>query len=143
MIGLINHIAKFDHMLFHLVNGTWTTPLLDRLLVGAPHSYAFPSGHTTSAFAASSGAALAGKRLLKRVPIWGWGMLALAAVISHSRVYVGVHWPTDVATGVLLGLSSGWVGFHLVFRRWSREPLKSSPKRTEQPEKVPQVQYIS
>ncbi len=211
MIGLMNHIAGADQMLFHLVNGTWTNPLLDRLmpafswvgnlgavwiallgamaafgkkigrsialagfaalaigfvssefvkeitmrprpfatldharlLVGAPHSYAFPSGHTTSAFAAASGAALAGKRLLKRVPLWGWGMLALAATISYSRVYVGVHWPTDVAAGVVLGLASGWIGFRLACARHSRKPLRPSPQRTEEPEKVPQVQYIA
>ena len=65
-----------------------------RLLVPEPGSYAFPSGHTTSAFAAASGTVLAAKRLLGRVPAWGWGMLALAAAIAYSRIYVGVHWPT-------------------------------------------------
>jgi hypothetical protein len=43
-----------------------------RLLVSPPHSYAFPSGHTTSAFTAASGVVLAGERLLGRVPLWGW-----------------------------------------------------------------------
>src|SRR5215204_911284 len=81
-----------------------------RLLVSVPRSYAFPSGHTTNAFAASSGAVLVAKRFLKRVPFWGWSMLALAAAISYSRVYVGVHWPTDVAASVLLGLANGWAG---------------------------------
>jgi undecaprenyl-diphosphatase len=121
-------LATLDHM---------------RLLVGAPHSYSFPSGHTTSAFAAASAAALVAKRLLERVAIWGWVMLALAAAISYSRIYVGVHWPTDVAAGVMLGLASGWVGFRLAFRGWGRKPPKPSPERMEEPEKVPQVQYIS
>ncbi len=40
-----------------------------RLLVSAPHSYALPSGHTTDAFAAASGAVLAARRLLERVPL--------------------------------------------------------------------------
>jgi undecaprenyl-diphosphatase len=48
-------------------------------------------------------------------------MLALAAAVSYSRIYVGVHWPTDVAAGVLLGLASGWVGFRLAFVRRSRK----------------------
>ena len=61
-----------------------------RLLVSAPHSYAFPSGHTTSAFAAASGTALAAKKLLQRVPLWGWAMLPLAVAIAYSRIYVGV-----------------------------------------------------
>lgn len=80
-----------------------------RLLISAPHSYAFPSGHTTSSFAVASGLYLGARRLLGRVPLWAWGSLALAAAISYSRLYVGVHWPTDVLAGVALGVASGWV----------------------------------
>ncbi|MGB3683386.1 MAG: phosphatase PAP2 family protein [Rubrobacteraceae bacterium] len=96
------------------------------LLVGAPHSYAFPSGHTTSAFAAATGAVLAAKRLLGKVPAWGWGMLALAAAEGYSRLYVGVHWPSDVAAGAVLGLASGWAGTRLALRRW-RKSADTSP----------------
>ena len=102
------------------------------LLVGAPHSYAFPSGHTTSAFAAAGGTILAAKRLFGKVPAWGWGMLALAAAIAYSRLYVGVHWPTDVAAGAALGLASGWAGARLALRRW-REPAVRSPKARATP----------
>jgi undecaprenyl-diphosphatase len=42
-----------------------------RLLVPKPGSYALPSGHATSAFAAVSGVVLAAKKLLNRVPAWG------------------------------------------------------------------------
>ncbi len=76
-----------------------------RLLVPEPSSYAFPSGHTTSSFAVASGAVLSARRFIGKVPIWGWGMLGLAALISYSRIYVGVHWPTDVAAGALLELA--------------------------------------
>jgi undecaprenyl-diphosphatase len=62
------------------------------------------------------------RRLLKRGTPWGWGMLTLAAAISYSRVYVGVHWPTDVAEGVVLGLASGWVGVRLALRGGSEAP---------------------
>ncbi len=112
-----------------------------RLLVSAPGSYAFPSGHTTSSFAAASGAALAAKRLLKRVPLWGWGLLGLAVAISYSRVYVGVHWPTDVAAGVLLGLASGWVGTRLVLRRWGRFPGGSEKEAGVAPGEEREVEY--
>lgn len=94
-----------------------------RLLIPEPSSYAFPSGHTTSAFAAASGAVLAARRLLGRVPLWGWGMLALAAAIAYSRIYVGVHWPTDVAAGIALGAASGWIGARLALRRWRRKAV--------------------
>lgn len=87
------------------------------LLVGAPHSYALPSGHATSAFAAASGAILGARRFLGRVPVWGWGMLVLAAAMAYSRLYVGVHWPSDVAAGVVLGLASGWTGARLALQR--------------------------
>lgn len=89
-----------------------------RLLVGVPHSWAFPSGHTTSSFAATSGVMLSARRLLGKVPLWGWGMLALAGAVSYSRLYVGVHWPTDVLAGMVLGTTSGWVGVRLTLRRW-------------------------
>ncbi len=103
-----------------------------RVLVGAPHSYALPSGHTTSAFGAASGVLLAAKRFLGRVPVWGWGMLALAAAIAYSRLYVGVHWPTDVAAGIVLGMASGRAGVHLALRRWRRSDL-GRPERTATP----------
>lgn len=113
-----------------------------RLLVGAPHSYAFPSGHTTSAFAAASGAVLATRRLLGKVPAWGWGMLALAATIAYSRLYVGVHWPTDVAAGVVLGLASGWAGAWLAFRWWRKsadEKLEAEAPPVAMPVAMPQA----
>ena len=112
-----------------------------RLLVPEPGSYALPSGHATSAFAAASGAVLAAKRLLGRMPAWGWGMLALAAAVAYSRIYVGVHWPTDVAAGMLLGMACGWVGSRLATRRKkSRRP--DQPKETGgSREEVPRVEY--
>jgi len=106
------------------------------LLVGAPHSYAFPSGHTTSAFAAAGGTILAAKRLLGKVPAWGWGMLALAATIAYSRLYVGVHWPTDVAAGVVLGLASGWAAARLALRR-RRKPALGGTKAATTPPATP------
>jgi undecaprenyl-diphosphatase len=47
--------------------------------------------------------------LLGRLPIWGWGFLALAVAVSYSRVYVGVHYPGDVLGGAIIGTSIGWL----------------------------------
>lgn len=94
-----------------------------RLLVGVPHSWAFPSDHTTSSFAAATGASLAARRLLGKVPIWGWVMLALAVAVSYSRLYVGVHWPTDVMAGTVLGAASGWLGARLILRGKRRDAI--------------------
>jgi PAP2 superfamily len=63
---------------------------------------------------------LAAKRYLKRVPWSGWGMLVLAAAGSHSRVYVGVHYPTDVLAGVGLWIACGWIEARCVVGTGSR-----------------------
>jgi undecaprenyl-diphosphatase len=56
----------------------------------------FPSGHAATAVAG----ALAGSRV---VPGAGWLLWALASLMAYSRVYVGVHYPSDIAAGALLG----------------------------------------
>lgn len=65
-----------------------------------PDRFSFPSGHTTAAFAAA--VALAG------APFGlGPAALALAVGIGLSRVYLGAHYPLDVAAGMFLGTISG------------------------------------
>jgi undecaprenyl-diphosphatase len=87
-----------------------------RLLVSPPGSYSFPSVNATYAFAAFSGTSLTARRLLGRLPVWGWGFLALAVAVSYSRVYVGVHYPGDVLSGAIIGLSIGWLVASIGFR---------------------------
>ncbi len=87
-----------------------------RLLVSPPGSYSFPSANAVYAFAASSGASLAARRLAGRVPLWGWSFLVLAVAVSYSRVYVGVHYPSDVLGGALLGMSVSWPAASILAR---------------------------
>jgi undecaprenyl-diphosphatase len=65
-----------------------------------PDRFSFPSGHTTAAFAAAVALAGAPHGL-------GPAALALAAGIGGSRVYLGAHYPLDVAAGVVLGTIAG------------------------------------
>jgi undecaprenyl-diphosphatase len=65
-----------------------------------PFTPSFPSGHAAMAVAG----ALAGSQLL---PYSTWVWWPLAAVIAISRIYIGVHWPSDVLAGVLIGFATG------------------------------------
>ena len=67
-------------------------------LLETPSTYSFPSGHATVSFACATVLALA-------VPRLTWPLYALAALISFSRVYVGVHYPFDVLVGAVLGVA--------------------------------------
>jgi len=66
------------------------------LLISAPSSYSFPSGHTFDGFAASVSILLYHKKLGIVAVIW-------AAATAFSRMYLFVHFPTDVLASVILG----------------------------------------
>jgi undecaprenyl-diphosphatase len=66
-----------------------------------PDAFSFPSGHTAVAFAAAVSLAGAGSGLGEVVAL-------LAGGVAVSRVYLGAHYPLDVAAGALLGAACGW-----------------------------------
>ncbi len=69
-----------------------------------PETYSFPSGHTATGFAVATVLAFA---LPRRRAALAW---ALAAGIAISRIYIGVHYPLDVAAGVIAGIALGvWI----------------------------------
>lgn len=74
-----------------------------QLLVSRPTDFSFPSGHTGAAFASASALCFGGSRLW--IPVG-----ALAALIAVSRLYLYVHYPSDVAVGAMLGIMLGWLG---------------------------------
>jgi len=61
-----------------------------------PMSRSFPSGHTAAAVAFASGAG-------NVLPLAGVPLHGLALLVSYSRVHTGVHYPSDVLAGALLG----------------------------------------
>ena len=79
-------------------------PIVPLVTEGDPNS--FPSGHTCAAFAA-------GLSWARALP-WRWGRTAavIAAVcMGLSRLYVGVHYPTDVLVGAVIGALCAWVAW--------------------------------
>ena len=83
-------------------------PVLD-LLVGRPHDPSFPSGHTSASFAAAV--------VLWRNRCRGWqAAVVLAFLIAFSRLYLYVHFPTDVLGGLVIGSLCGLLAVFL----WNR-----------------------
>lgn len=84
------------------------------LLIHRPDSYSFPSGHSASSFAAAV-------VLLKCRKAFGIPAFILAFLIAFSRMFLFVHYPTDVlagaALGIVMGLLTCWVGEKLFFQK--------------------------
>lgn len=81
-----------------------------RLLVSSPTDYSFPSGHTLSS---AIGAAV----LTKTDRRLGWAAIPIAAVIAFSRLYLFVHYPTDILAGAVLGAAIGLAAYRIGTRR--------------------------
>lgn len=82
-------------------------------LVGAQKDYSFPSGHTGSSFAA---AVVMLRMLPKR---YGVPAVVLAVLVGLSRLYVGVHYPTDVFAGMMIGTGIA-LTVCVCMNRWKR-----------------------
>ena len=82
------------------------------LLVSPPGDASFPSGHTAASFASAFALYFGGDRHLWKPA------LALAALIAFSRLYLYVHYPTDVLGGAVLGILCGYFGNRIVQKFW-------------------------
>lgn len=91
----------------------WISPL-DTMLIATPKDYSFPSCHTLSGFAAAV-------PMLRYHRKWGIAAVTLAAVIALSRLYLYVHFPSDVLVGGILGIAIALFSCRLTDRYlWKR-----------------------
>lgn len=110
LLALLVSLLINNLLLKNLVGRVRPYDLLEGLkpLIGRQWDPSFPSGHTGSSFAA---AWVLYRELPKR---YGVPALILAGLIGISRLYVGVHYPTDVLFGVISGIGSGWIAMKIM-----------------------------
>jgi len=87
--GVLKHVVK-------RIRPSANIPAVN-LLIAKPLSYSFPSGHTTSSFAVAG-------ILAKYFKAYALEFFSLASLIAFSRLYLYVHYPTDVLAGIVIGL---------------------------------------
>ena len=90
----------------------WIDPTVE-LLVKAPSSYSFPSGHTFAGFASAVTVFLNHKKE-------GIAAIVLASLIAFSRMYIFVHFPTDILGGMLFGTGVAVLTYFIVHRLWPK-----------------------
>lgn len=78
------------------------------LIIAPPSGFSFPSGHTLASFLAAT--------VLTRAPIargWKAATWVMAVLIAFSRLYLFVHFPTDVLAGAIIGVLAGLLGVYI------------------------------
>ena len=87
------------------------------LLIEKQHDFAFPSGHTIASFEAAVVILLGNKKL-------GIPAIILACLIAFSRLYLYVHYPTDVIVSIVLGSILALIGWYLAQKVMDMLPEK-------------------
>lgn len=97
-----------------------------QLMVPRPDDFSFPSGHTAASFAAVVALMMAGEQKLWKPA------LALAVLIAFSRMYLYVHYPTDILGGMIVGGIAGTIGYLAMGKLTQWKEDKRAKGMTEQ-----------
>lgn len=89
--------------------------------------YSFPSGHTSLTFSVATSLSLSCPKWYVIAPSMLW-----ASSVAFSRLYLGVHYPSDVLTGMIVGTASGIFGYWLS-KRMQEESILPAPKLMTMP----------
>lgn len=111
---LLARIRPYDYQLEHF--GKTIT-----LLVAAPHDFSFPSGHTLASFEAAIALTVYNRK-------WGIPAMVLAAVIAFSRLYLYVHYPTDVLFSMAISVGIAFLACFLVKKGYALYGAKKAVK---------------
>ncbi|WKY45396.1 phosphatase PAP2 family protein [Eubacteriaceae bacterium ES2] len=78
------------------------------LIIPVPHGSSFPSSHTASVFAFSVAYFLCEKNRLR------WLLLVFAGLVAFSRLYLFVHYPSDILIGIFIGIACAFFASWLI-----------------------------
>jgi undecaprenyl-diphosphatase len=110
----------------HLWNGEAWIVTPDIVTKSYKSSFSFPSSHAANITASMIFLGLAYRKVI--VPL-----MAVAVLVSYSRIYIGVHWLSDMLVGMALGAALAWPAY-LLFRRLVRgKNTGKEPEDTQQP----------
>lgn len=101
-----------------------------RLLVGSTSSFSFPSSHAVNNFAVAVYFSVL-------FPRYKWILLISAALIAFSRPYVGVHYPSDILGGALIGSFIGYIFAYIV----KKIEFKYNISRSRETEKLERITF--
>jgi membrane-associated phospholipid phosphatase len=85
--------------------------------------YSFPSGHTSAAFSLATSMAIINHKWYVVVPAFSW-----ATLVGYSRLYLGVHYPTDIIAGAIVGSGSAWLSYKL--NKWMHQSKTTKVRNT-------------
>ncbi|MCK9205144.1 MAG: phosphatase PAP2 family protein [Bacteroidales bacterium] len=100
-------------------------PSIEKLSQGGGSS--FPSGHSLEAFAIATSLSLLFKKKKIVIPLFIWAML-----VAYSRMALGVHYPSDVVGGIIIGILIGW-SVQWAFNRFNSKGANRCPTSTCNP----------
>ena len=111
-------ILGISMLLNHILSNMTLKPLIARtrpfdintaveIIIKKPSSYSFPSGHTAQAFTTAFAFLFAKSKFTKP-------MFIFACIMAFTRLYLYVHYPTDIIGGIICGLVCGYIGYVLV-----------------------------
>ena len=121
LMGLLAGLLVGNIVLKNLVarpRPCWLDPSV-RLLIASPTDYSFPSGHTLVCFEAAT---VAFVRERKYIGICAY---VIASAVAYSRLYLYVHYPTDVLAGIILGIIFGITASYLVDELLRRRKMRA------------------
>lgn len=111
---LLARIRPYDYQLEHFGKTI-------ALLVATPHDFSFPSGHTLASFEAAIALTVYNRK-------WGIPAIVLAALIAFSRLYLYVHYPTDVLFSLLISVGIAFLACWLVKKGYALYEAKKAVK---------------